>query len=308
MSGMEIVADRADDEARFLVDEERSGLQLRRVLDRVPQLHQVIEVPLQLFGRPSDAGGARDDAHSVGDVEPVDRVAELVALLALDAARHAAAARIVRHQHQIASGERDVRRERRALVAALVLVDLDDQLHPFAQLVLHPAASAAFAVTVVAAAVVAAAAAFHVLARDLLDRQEAVALRAVVDEARLEARLDAGDDGFVDVALALLLAGGFDVEIDELLAVDDGHPKLLGLGGIEQHALHDCFPGAGPAGREAGETEPRGNCARCNAIVRRTPSMPTARAAIAAVRRERARRAPLRAWRRPRQGRGIAVS
>jgi hypothetical protein len=30
--------------------------------------------------------------------------------------------------------------------------------------------------------------------------------------------------------------------------------------------------------------------------------MPTARAAIAAVRRERARRAPLRAWRRPRQG------
>src|SRR5204862_4464821 len=50
------------------------------------------------------------------------------------------------------------------------------------------------------------------------------------------------DDGFVDVALALLLAGGFDVEIDELLAVDDGHPKLLGLGGIEQHALHDFFP------------------------------------------------------------------
>ncbi len=86
-----------------------------------------------------------------------------------------------------------------------------------------------------------------------------MALRAVVDEARLEARLDAGDDRFVDVALALLLAGGFDVEIDELLAVDDGHPKLLGLGGIEQHALHDCFPGAGPAGREAGETEPRGS-------------------------------------------------
>jgi len=36
--------------------------------------------------------------------------------------------------------------------------------------------------------------------------------------------------------------------------------------------------------------------------------MPAARAAIAAVRRERARRAPLLAWRWPRQGRGTAVS
>ena len=35
---------------------------------------------------------------------------------------------IVRHQHQVAAGEGDVGGERRALVAALVLVDLDDQL------------------------------------------------------------------------------------------------------------------------------------------------------------------------------------
>ena len=85
-----------------------------------------------------------------GNVERADGVAQLVALLALDAARDAAAARIVRHQHEVAAGERDVGRQRRALVAALVLVDLDDQLHAFAELVLD-AGAAAFAVAVVVA-------------------------------------------------------------------------------------------------------------------------------------------------------------
>ena len=68
------------------------------------------------------------------------RVAQLVAVLALDAARDAAAARIVRHQHQVAAGERDERGQRRALVAALVLVDLDDELLAFAQRVLDAGA------------------------------------------------------------------------------------------------------------------------------------------------------------------------
>ena len=143
--GVEVVADRADDEARLLVDQVRAGLHLRRVLDRAPELHQVVQVPLQLLGVAADARGARDDAHALRHVEAGDGVAQLVALLALDAARDAAAARVVRHQHEVAAGERDVGRERGALVAALVLVDLDDQLHAFAELVLDAAAPAASA-------------------------------------------------------------------------------------------------------------------------------------------------------------------
>src|SRR5262249_8402697 len=162
------------------------------------------------LGAAANARGAGDHAHALRDLELGDRVAQVVALLALDAARDAAAARVVRHQHEVAAGERDVRGERRALVAALVLVDLDDELHPFAELVLHPAATAAVAVVVLA---VAAARALQVLARDFLERQEAVALSAVVDEARFEARLDARNHGLVDVALTLLLACGFDVEV-----------------------------------------------------------------------------------------------
>ena len=75
-----------------------------------------------------------------------DRLAQLLAVLTLDAARDAAAARVVGHQHQVAAGERDVGRERRALVAALVLVDLDDQLLAFPQL-LGDAAALSVAVT-----------------------------------------------------------------------------------------------------------------------------------------------------------------
>ena len=137
---------------------------------------------------------------------------------------------------------------------------------------------AAVAVGVVAVGV-AAAAALQVLARDFLERQKAVALGAVIDETRFEAGLDAGDDGLVDVALALLLACGLDVEVDELLAVDDGHPKLLRLGGVEQHALHSCFPGADPAGRAAGRNGGRA-LARRYAIERRTTTKSTGPAAM----------------------------
>lgn len=60
-----------------------------------------------------------------------------------------------------------------------------------------------------------------------------MALFAVVDEARFETRLDAGDDALVDVGLAGFAAGRFDVDVDELLPVDDAHARLFGVRGIE---------------------------------------------------------------------------
>src|SRR5574340_185132 len=61
------------------------------------------------------------------------------------ARRNAAAAGVVRHQDEVAAGKRDIGRERGALVAALVLVDLDDQLLPFAQWLVRTAARFAVA-------------------------------------------------------------------------------------------------------------------------------------------------------------------
>ena len=154
---------------------------------------------------------------------------------------------------------------------------------------------------------IAAAAALQVLARDFLERQEAVALGAVIDEARFEAGLDAGDDGFVDVALALLLACGLDVEVDQFLAVDDGHPKLLRLGGVEQHAFHSFFPAPIRPGVRRGETE-AARLARRNAIERRTPAKPTVPGAMAAGRREGARQSIVPAGRPLMGGRRSAIS
>src|SRR6185503_13555881 len=85
-----------------------------------------------------------------------------------------------------------------------------------------------------------AAVVHHELLGDFLEREEAVALRAIVDEGGFEGGLYAGDDPFVDIALALFLAGGLNVEVDQLLAVDDCDPEFLRLGRVEKHALH-CF-------------------------------------------------------------------
>ena len=197
----------------------------RGVFDGAPQLEQVVEVPLQFFGAAADAGGARDDAHALRQLELVHRLAQFLAVLALDAARDAAATRVVRHQHQIAAGERDEGGERRALVAALFLLDLDDQLLALGQRFLDGRAADVDAVPKEAA-------------RDFLERQEAVAFLAVVDEAGFERGFDAGDDALVDVGLALFATGGLDVDVDQLLAVDDRDPQLFGMGRVEQHALH----------------------------------------------------------------------
>ena len=224
--GLEVVADRADHQARFEVDQERLLLGvLGGAVDRGPQLQQVVQVPLQFFGRAADRGGARDHAHAFRDHQLVDGVAQLVAVLALDAARDAAAARVVRHQDQVASREADEGGEGGALVAALVLLDLDDQVLAFAEGILDAGAADVDAGAEIAA-------------RDFLERQEPVPLFTVVDERGLEAGLDAGDDALVDVALALFPGGRLDVEVDQFLSFDDGDAQFFLLGRVKQHAFH----------------------------------------------------------------------
>jgi PleD family two-component response regulator len=65
-----------------------------------------------------------------------------------------------------------------------------------------------------------------------------VAVLTVVDETGFQGRLDARDDGLVDVALALLAAFDLGFEIEQLLAVDDRQAALFGLRRIDQHAFH----------------------------------------------------------------------
>src|SRR5204862_7469841 len=111
----------------------------------------VVPVPVQFFRGATDRRGASDDAHALGQLELVQRVAQLVAIFALDAAGNAAAAGIVGHQHEVAAGQADERGEGGALGAALVLLDLDDQLLAFVQRVLDASTAYVDAVFEIAA-------------------------------------------------------------------------------------------------------------------------------------------------------------
>src|SRR5690606_36658733 len=78
----------------------------------------------------------------------------------------------------------------------------------------------------------------EVVAGDFLQRQEAVALDAVVDEGRLAGGFEPGDAVLVDVGLLLFAGRLFNVDVIQGLAVDDRHAQFFRLRGIDEHSLH----------------------------------------------------------------------
>ena len=73
---------------------------------------------------------------------------------------------------------------------------------------------------------------------DFLQRQEAVAVGAVVDERSLEAGFDAGDAALVDVGFLGFARRDFDVQVVDPLAVDQGYAQLFVLSCVDEHSLH----------------------------------------------------------------------
>jgi hypothetical protein len=185
----QVVAQRARHRIAFLVHQERCTTAFGRLGNGVPLRLEVFQIPLQLFGRATDAGGANDRTHALGYVELVHDLAHLVAVLTLDATRNAAGARIVGHQNQETPGQTDESRECGALVAALLLFHLNQQLLALG----HQLANVEPALRLGA----------KVFAGDFLQRQEPVPLGTVVDERRLERGLDAGNTGLIDIGFLL---------------------------------------------------------------------------------------------------------
>ena len=122
------VADRTLDQAAFLVDEARRGRLQGEVADVLPQPDEVVAVALDLGLGALRARRAHDQAHPLRHLDVARHFLEAAAVVRVgDLARDAAAAGGVRHQHAVAPGERQVGGERGALVAALLLDDLDEQ-------------------------------------------------------------------------------------------------------------------------------------------------------------------------------------
>src|SRR5690606_9045747 len=80
----------------------------------------------------------------------------------------------------------------------------------------------------------------EVVAGDLLQRQESVALAAVLDEGGFQRGLDADDPALVDVGLLLFPGGLLDIDVVQGLPVDDGDAQFFCLRRVDQHALHCC--------------------------------------------------------------------
>ena len=223
--GMEVVADRANDQAGLLVNEIGAGLQAFGVVHRLPELEEVVEVPLELVNGAANASGPGDEAHATWDLKLVHGLLELLPVLALDAAGDTTPSGVVGHEHKVPASERDEGRQRCAFVAALFLLNLNEELGALGDGFLDGGATHIDPGT-------------KVLPGDLFEGEKAVPLFSVIDKAGLETGLNPSHDPFVDVALALFPASRLDVEIDQPLAIDDGDPQLFSVRGIKQHTFH----------------------------------------------------------------------
>ena len=141
------VADRTLDQVALFVDQGRRRRFQRALANFVPQFEQVFVVAADFrLGAPG-ARGPDDDGHAVGNIEFVEDFLQTLAIGHVgDLARNAAAPRRVRHQNAIAAGQGNVAGDRRALVAAFLLRDLnEDDLPPGDNLLYAVAAQGAAA-------------------------------------------------------------------------------------------------------------------------------------------------------------------
>ena len=223
----QVVADGADDDIGFLIDQERGFAGLRCFGNGIPQFEQVIQVPLQFLGATAKTGGAHDHAHFVGQFEAGQSFLELLPFLTLDTAGNAAGAWIVGHQHQIPAGQADEGGQGGAFVAALFLVHLDDHFLAFLDHILDVDA------TLDVLGILG-----EVLTGNFLQRQKTMAFGAEVHESGFKRGFNASDLAFVDIGFFLLAGAVFDIQVIKTLAVHQGHPNLFGMGGVDQHTFH----------------------------------------------------------------------
>ena len=174
---------------------------------------------MQFFRLSTDGSGTGDKAHAARYVELVEGLAQFGAFIAVNPTGNATATRIVRHQYQIATRQRNEGGQRRALVAAFILVHLDDDFLTF----LDGFADAGTGVR----------AGLKIAAGNFLEGQKPVPVSAVIDKSRFQRRFDTGDDPLVNVAFALFLGGRFNVEVYEFLSIDNGDTEFFGLCRIE---------------------------------------------------------------------------
>ena len=161
---------------------------------------------MQLLGAFADAGSTQDNPHALGDIQTAHGLARLGTVIAFDLARYATGTGVVGHQHQITTGEADERGQGRALIAALFLFHLNDQLLADIQFVLDAAATIP-------------GAGFQQCAVNFLKGEEAMTLGAKIHKRGFQAGLDADHATFIYVRFLLFASDCFNIKIIQTLAI-----------------------------------------------------------------------------------------
>ena len=223
----QVVTQGANDDVTFLINQ---ALWRRLAVffgNCFPQLQEKIQVPLQLFLRAANASGAHNNPHVFRNIQHIEGFAQLFAVVALDAARDATGARIVRHQHEETSGEADISGQRRAFVAAFFFVNLHQHFLPDFNHVLERQL-----------AFMRGRGAGQVFLADFLEGKKTVPLRAVIDKGRFQRGFNPGNFSFVNIGFFLGGIKGFNIKVIELLAINQRHPQLFLLGRVYKHTFH----------------------------------------------------------------------
>ncbi len=198
----EDVAHHAHRQVGLLEDHGRRGGLLGALGQHLVQLVQVLDLALEV-GLLRALGGGADDGAAVAELEALGGLAQPVALLVVQAPRHADALALG-HVDQVAAGDRELHRQARALGLERVLDGLDQDLLAGLEQLGDALALAA-----------GAPAAGHLDAGDdhVVGVQEAVLLQADVHERGLEAGKDVVDLALVDVADDRARSAPLDVQL-----------------------------------------------------------------------------------------------
>ena len=248
----QVVAHGPGGQVQLLVDQARGLGRGAALAHFLPQALEERQVPFEGGLGLAQGGGAHDDAQALVELEPGNRFLEALAFgLVLDLARHAPLFP-ARGQDEIAAGQGQIRGEEGAFVAGRFLDHLDEQFLIFFERFLDggkfgPAVSGVDDLVV--------------FGMDFVDLQKAVALGAVVDERRLQGRIDIVDAALVDIAPGLGLMDHFHIIFEklpilghghfDLFAGEDANKHLLLALGASAHQEISLSRGRGPSGRNA---------------------------------------------------------
>ena len=245
------VADAAQREIEVSIDEAGAGHALFAPLDLIPEAGEEVDVISHLLIVRVLGGGADDEARPLWP-GGIDDVAQPAALLVGADALGDADLRDVRHEHRVATGQRQVARDARALERDRILGDLTqhvlaglDQLFDLAvrELLARARDPRSGALGRIVAGVIGLAVleqARRVTTQDVRDVEKGRALHLgpQVDERCLHARQDARDLAAIDVSDHAAVAFAFDKKLGQRALFDDPNTGLGAFGVHHQHVLH----------------------------------------------------------------------